>query len=161
MLKRGPQLVQLVKGVAVAAVGRIEHLGQTVGAGGDVGQNEDGFGPVVVAAPDFEPVVTGRLKPGRIQAVDNGAGRLFRRKAIQEMGQIGLGAVNLNENAAGIVDNPTGQIQIGGQPVHEGAKANALNSAMNFDPQTLPGRYRYCPCAQRSAPHFLLTGRAG
>ena len=63
MVNRGPQLVQLMNGIAVAAVGRVEQLGQAVVAHGHVRRHERLARPCALALDDTKPGVATDRRP--------------------------------------------------------------------------------------------------
>ena len=119
------------EGIAVAAVGGVGELAEAVGAGGDVGEDEDGFGAGVVAVADFEFVVAGGVEEGGFEALDDGAGRLVRFEAEEELAEPVGGAFDLEEDALGGIEDPAGEGKLGGEAVDEGPEADALDRPAN------------------------------
>ena len=73
------------EGISMAAIGGIENFPGAIGAGRDVGQDEDGLGAGVVALADFEAGVAGGIEEGELEALDDGARRLFGFEARREI----------------------------------------------------------------------------
>jgi hypothetical protein len=63
--------------IQVAPIPRIKHFAETILADRDVRQDKRSFGPTRFAGSDFESGVTGRIEPGRFQALDETAGRFL------------------------------------------------------------------------------------
>ena len=65
--------------------------------------------------------------------LDDGARGRLGREAIQEAGKRGLGALDLDEHALGVVDHPAVQAQLRGQPVDKWPEPDPLHRAVDLD----------------------------
>ncbi len=92
---------------------------------------------MAVAVPDLETLVAYRGKPGRVQALDDGQGWLFKRQPLQKTSQVRLRAFHLDKDAMGVIDNPSGKCLLDSQSVNKGAEANPLDRAVYLDSQSL------------------------
>ena len=119
--------------VTVAAVMRIEDLGEAIRAGGDVREHQRGPGPVGIARTDRKARVADRVEPGGFEALDGAARRSFSFEAEQKRFQRRTGAFDFNEDALRRVVHPTGQPGPGGEPVNEWAEAHALDRTADRD----------------------------
>ena len=145
--------------IAVAAVGGIQHFGQTVGAGGDIGQHQRGLGTGFFAVTNLETDVAGRFQPLFVQRVDDGARRCLERQTFQKPLHALLRSFHLDEHPLAVVDHPAGERQLRGQSVDERAKADPLHRAVDFQPQPA-GRVGRGSIVARGHQRFT-TERAG
>ncbi len=163
IVNRGPQLVQLMKGYSMAAVGRIEQLAPAVLAGGDVGGDElVGIG-VYRALEDDEGVARGRTVGGdagrHLPALQRGDVAAWRRFRGQGQGErVHVGGLPLHEDlhAGRRVTHPAHQAVPLSEPVHEGAKADALH-----DPAHVQPGGGFSLCGVRSVRQWDVVPRDG
>jgi hypothetical protein len=124
------------EGIMVAAVGRVNDFMQAISAERDVWENQHRFIALHAALTNFKMLITERVKPGCCHGMYPCQRWLFFWQACQEGLQDFSFPFNFNEDAVGIIDNPATQGKISCQSVDKRAKANTLNSPLNFKSQT-------------------------
>jgi uncharacterized protein YjaZ len=83
----------------VTPVLRLQDLAQAIRAGGDVGQDEDGFWTTLFAGTDLEPVVANCIKDTRFEAVNRCAHRFLFFDPQQELQEHVADAFHLDDDA--------------------------------------------------------------
>ena len=114
MVKRGPQLVQLMKGIAIAPVGRIEHLAQAVVADGDVRRDQRLYRLAAMCGDDLEVMVP---VAGNLTNTDVCYTRerwRFSRQMREKVVHRALRTLNLNADAGGGVADASSQLPLAG-----------------------------------------------
>jgi hypothetical protein len=124
--------------IAIAAIGGVQDLGEAARACGDIREDQDRFLPFPLAVADLEASVAGRVQREGMKMMDAGAGRGFPGEALQEARQGVRGAFHLDEHPLGIIPDPPGQAQLGGQPVDVRTEPHALHGALDLHPQPSP-----------------------
>ncbi len=117
------------KGIAKAAIVRVENFAQTILAGREVGQNERGLPALVGAFPDLEVVVTDGIEMGRLATLDDGAGRLLRFQPAREIRKCFRRAFDFDEDALRRVHDPALESEFSRQPIDKGTETDALDRA--------------------------------
>ena len=133
------------EGVAVSPVLRVQQLPFTVLTEADVRRDEG----VALALHKARQDRKARHPPERqppmgFDAVDDGELRRAFRQRVQKALERGALALQLQHDAGGAVADRAAQAVFVHQPVHEGAKANALHDAVYVDPHALQGRPPVC-----------------
>ena len=104
-----PAVRAVREGVAVAAVGRVEDLGQAGVARRAVGGHERRGRPGAPAGQDLEAVLAGRGRVSARHALDGGQRRSLRAHAAHEALDRGAVALHLDHHAALVVAHPAGE----------------------------------------------------
>ncbi len=122
--------------VAVTAVGQVPELPQAVGADVRVGRDERVGAAQIHAAADLEVVVSRGGLGERLLA--DARDPRERRRRLDERAQERLdrlvAGLQLEQHAAGVVEDPAARPDGAGEPVHEGPEADALDDAR--DPES-------------------------
>ena len=123
--------------VAVAPVGRVEHLGQAVRAGRQVRQHQRRPGPGLVAVPDLEGREPRGGQPRGLDALHDGAGRPLGHDPLAEALERPARTLDLDEDPARVVQDPARQGQLPGEAEDEGPEPHALDRPADLEPQAL------------------------
>jgi len=110
---------------------RVDHFAQTIGARRDVRQNKGSLATRVGAFADLEFLVTDGLKMRRLATLNDRSRRFVRVQSPCKFGSCVRCAFNFEKNSLGGIDHPTFQIELSGQSINEGPKADALHRAAN------------------------------
>ena len=70
----------------------------------------------------------------RLQALNKGAWWSFVFNPIQKQGQIGMAALDLNEDALRRIDNPAPKPYLGSQTIDEWPEADPLDRSADYNP---------------------------
>ena len=114
--------------VAVAAVARLEDVGDACRAGGEVGHDQRAR-LAAFALANGEACPSRRVEEGRLQALDDGDGGLVDFEAPQEVAQHRLGPLRLDDHTGGRVVDPAGKIELLRQAKDERPEPDALHGA--------------------------------
>ena len=120
--------------VAVPAVGGIEQLGLTLGAGREIGQHAGALRLRRVARDDLEALVTQGREPRRFARQHHGRGWPLELDPLLEAIHHRLGAFDLDDQPRRRVHDRAAQAELAGQPVHERPEPHALHRAVKADP---------------------------
>jgi hypothetical protein len=141
--------------VAVAAIGRIEQLGQAALAGGGVRRDRRRGRAAGGAGHDRELLLPEGRQLLAPDPLDPGKRRRLARQAHEEGVDRGRLSLELDRRAPHVVPDPPAQAKLAGQAVDERSEADALDRALDPRPDAAagdrrPGRRR--PTAHRAAP---------
>ena len=145
--------------VAVAAVGRVEQLGEARGAGRGVGRDHGGGLATGGAAEDREALVGTGLDRHVLgdHALDLGERRRLRGQPRDEGVHHRLGALDLDQHAVLVVEHVPAQAQLGREPVHVGPEAHALHRPL--DPHAHAAQRHIRSAGHRARPARGARGR--
>src|SRR5262249_43463603 len=118
------------EGIAMTAVARVEELAQAVRAGRDVRGYRGRARAVGPAGDDREAGAAARRDRRDPHARERGERRRIRFQARQEMGHLGLAALDLAEDAARVVGDAPAETEACRESVQEGPEAAALHDAL-------------------------------
>ena len=113
----------------------VEDLGQTIGTGGDVREDQRGLGSAGFTLADLKGGVANGVEPSGFEALDGAARGFFRFEAQEECLERGAGTFDFNEDALSGVVDPAGKPGSGGEPINEGAEPHALDCATDRELQ--------------------------
>ncbi len=119
--------------IAVAAVGGVEELAQTIGADPGIGGDLRLLLPFPVAGADGESRLPLRRQLRRLQAGDGGKGRQFVMQGAQEGGERRPLPFRLDGHPPAVVAHPAADPQPAGELKDEGTETNPLDDAFNVD----------------------------
>ena len=134
--------------VAEAAIGRVEQLGQAVGAGRAVGGHRRARLAPGRALPDREAELPHLLELLGGHALDRRERRCLRRQPGEEALHGLARCLDLHHHAARVVQHVARQSHLVGQPVHVRAEAHALDRALDPRAHAAHGLTRPAPAAR-------------
>ena len=139
------------KGVTVAAIRRIPHVGQAIRAGGHI-RRDQCLPAAAGAVQDAEIDLTAGRDERNVQSVDGGQVRRVLAQGGDEGVHVFPLPFRLHGNAGGMVEHPAGQPMFPRQAVNEGAKAHTLHDAADLqtgaDGHARSSLRRACICSQ-------------
>jgi len=109
--------------IQVAPIPRIKHFAETILADRDVRQDKRSFGPLRFAGSDFELRITGRIEPGRFQALDETAVRFLAFNPQDEPLHLLAASLELDKNSLRCIADPTRKPQLRRQPIYPRSEA--------------------------------------
>ena len=139
------------EGIAVAAVGRVEQLGQAVIAHGHVRRHERRGPALVLAFDDTKPGVANDRDLGRLDVEHPRQRRSLPDQPGVKPGDLEGAALDLDEYAVGVVADVSGEEQFVGQAMHKRTEPNPLYHTR--DPDPVPDR----PLRRRRGDHPVRT----
>jgi hypothetical protein len=126
--------------VTVAAVARIEELGEAFLAGRHIGRDERGglSGPLALRDPEsrFAP----RLQLLGGHPLNAGQGRRLGRQPLEEPIDSPAVSLHLEQHSSLVVEDVTAEVQGAGQPVDERPEPHSLDHALDPGPHASLGR---------------------
>ena len=125
--------------VAVAAVGGIEDLGQAFGARGVVGRHQRLGRAPVLGLEDPEAALARRRRRFDPDGLDRRERRGLRAQPAEQLLDRLRWPLDLQHHPAAVVEHPAAEAELGGEPVHEGTKADPLDGAGDVGAQPPPG----------------------
>ena len=130
--------------IAVAAVRRVEQLGQAVRAGRGVGRDQRLGLARAGAGSDLEAGLAPRPSSFGRDALDRGQRRRLGGQALEEARDRLRRPLHLEQDAALVVEDEAAEAQLGGEPVDVGPEPDPLHRALDArrDPAPPSGRRR-------------------
>ena len=122
------------EGIAKPAIAGVEELPQASLAGRRIGRDRCVSDVAVRALADREAAGARRLELLGRDALDRRERWRVGSETIEEPGDVGVGPLDLQENAVGVVEHEAAEPELAGQPVDVRPKADALDRAVHAHP---------------------------
>ena len=135
-----PAVRTIQEWIAIAAVGRIEQLGQAGGASCHVGRNQHLAVRVALTGINAELCIAAGRNLGPGNAVNMCQCRRVVREHVEKAVQGAAFPFHLDPHIAGLIPDKPLQVQIRGQIVNEGSETDSLDDAVHADRSTLHHR---------------------